>query len=112
MTYLCPVCAFAGLTEPHVDVTGSPTYSICPCCGTQFGADDLEKPHEELRQEWVAAGAEWWSQNELAPPGWDAKAQLAAAGFSTEGEKGKRAEKAGAEKSAKASASNPNKNEK
>jgi hypothetical protein len=86
MTYACPVCGFAGLTEPHVDVTGSPTYSICPCCGTQFGADDLEKSHEELRAEWIAQGAAWWSQKEPAPSGWDARKQLASFG---EGEHGK-----------------------
>ncbi len=53
--WTCPVCGFAGLAEPPVDPTGSPTYSICPCCGTQFGADDLDKPHAELRKD-VGAG--------------------------------------------------------
>jgi hypothetical protein len=75
------VCGYAGLIEPPVDVTGSPTYSICPCCGTQFGADDLEKQHADLRKEWLSTGAQWWSQNEPAPDGWDANAQLQAAGL-------------------------------
>jgi hypothetical protein len=79
--FTCPVCGFAELTEPHVDVTGSPTYSICPCCGVQFGADDQSKTHAELRDVWIAGGAQWWSQNQTAPTGWDADAQLAAAGF-------------------------------
>ena len=83
--WTCPVCGFAGLVEPPVDPTGSPTYSICPCCGTQFGADDLDKPHAELRKEWVQAGSEWWSQNEPAPEGWDANTQLQAAGFADGG---------------------------
>ena len=48
--FTCPVCGFAELTEPHVDPTGSPTYSICPCCGTHFGADDVEQTHAELRK--------------------------------------------------------------
>ena len=38
-----------------------------------------------LRKEWVQAGAEWWSQNEPAPEGWDANAQLQAAGFADGG---------------------------
>jgi transcription elongation factor Elf1 len=79
--FTCPVCGFAELTEPHVDVTGSPTYSICPCCGVQFGADDQQKTHAELRQAWIASGAQWWSQNQAAPDGWDADEQLRAAGF-------------------------------
>jgi transcription elongation factor Elf1 len=83
--WTCPVCGFAALVEPPLDPTGSPTYSICPCCGTQFGADDLAKPHDELRKEWIDAGAEWWSQNEPAPPKWDANEQLKAAGFADGG---------------------------
>jgi len=80
-SFTCPVCGFAGLTEPPIDVTGSPTYSICPCCGVQFGADYQDKTHPELRQAWVQGGAQWWSQNQPPPEGWDADAQLKAAGF-------------------------------
>jgi hypothetical protein len=47
----------------------------------QFGADDQEHTHVELRQTWVAGGAQWWSQNQPPPDGWDAQAQLLAAGF-------------------------------
>jgi hypothetical protein len=79
--FTCPVCGFAGLTEPPIDVTGSPTYSICPCCGVQYGADDQEKTHEELRKIWVQGGAQWWSQNQPPPDGWSADEQLKAAGF-------------------------------
>lgn len=83
--WTCPVCGWPGLREPPVDPTGSPTYSMCPCCGTQYGADDLDKPHAELRKEWVQSGAQWWSQNEPAPEGWDANKQLQAAGFADGG---------------------------
>ncbi len=79
--FVCPVCGFPGLTEPPVDVTGSPTYSICPCCGVQFGADDQEHTHVELRREWIQGGAQWWSQNQPPPDGWNADTQLKAAGF-------------------------------
>ena len=81
--YKCPVCGYPGLEEPHVDPTGEPTYSICPCCGTHFGADDVDRTHDDLRREWVQNGMEWWSMREPAPAGWDAKKQLEAAGFST-----------------------------
>jgi hypothetical protein len=81
VVFTCPVCGFPELAEPHLDPTGSPTYSICPCCGVQFGADDLEQTHAELRAAWLAEGAEWWSQNQPKPEGWDAAAQLKRAGF-------------------------------
>jgi transcription elongation factor Elf1 len=77
--FTCPVCGFPSLEEPHVDPTGSPTYSICPCCGVHFGADDVDETHAQLRQKWIDEGAEWWSMNEKAPDGWNAQAQLAAA---------------------------------
>ena len=79
--FTCPVCGFVGLSEPHVDATGSPTYSMCPCCGTFFGGDDVEHTHEELRHTWVEEGAKWWSQHQLSPEGWNAEAQLKAAGL-------------------------------
>ena len=79
--FTCPVCGYPDLAEPHVDPTGSPTYSICPCCGVHFGADDVDKTHGELRKEWIAQGAPWWSANEHAPQGWDANKQLQAAAF-------------------------------
>jgi hypothetical protein len=85
--WTCPVCGFTGLTEPPTDQTGGPTYSICPCCGTQYGADDLDKSHADLRKEWVQSGAQWWSQNEPAPEGWSANAQLQAAGHGDGGSK-------------------------
>ena len=82
MAYTCPVCGYPGLDEPAVDTTGEPTYAICPSCGTQFGADDLTVSHEALRQAWVSDGPHWWSEVKPPPPGWDGRAQLAAAGLS------------------------------
>jgi hypothetical protein len=84
----CPVCGFADLEEPHVDASGEPTYAMCPCCGTQFGADDVEKPYSQLRKEWIEGGMEWWSQREPAPSGWNAKDQLERATFPPAGSDG------------------------
>ena len=77
----CPVCAYDDLDEPAVDAMGEPTYAICPSCGTQFGADDLTVSHAELRAAWLADGARWWSDAKAAPPGWDGRRQLEAAGL-------------------------------
>jgi hypothetical protein len=49
-------------------------YNICPCCGTEFGNHDEFKTHEQLRYEWVLAGAKWFFRD--APPFWSAAAQL------------------------------------
>ena len=69
--YKCPVCGY-DLTEPPTN------YSICPCCGTEFGYDDADASHADLRQEWVAQGCPWFSQSRPAPTDWDARQQIAA----------------------------------
>ena len=88
--YTCPVCGYAALEEPTVDLMGEPTYAICPSCGTQFGADDLARSHVELRSDWIAAGAAWWTESKAMPSGWSASEQLAAAGLTapTDGPRG------------------------
>ncbi|MEO6951600.1 MAG: hypothetical protein ABI321_07295 [Polyangia bacterium] len=77
--HTCPVCGYPGLDEPHTDITGEPTYAICPSCGTQFGADDLATTHAELREAWRKSGASWWSEVKPAPCDWSAEQQLAKA---------------------------------
>ncbi len=77
----CRVCGYPSLDEPPIDPTGSPTYSMCPSCGTQFGADDVERTHDELRAAWVAGGCVWWSEHQPPPEGWSAAEQLKAAGL-------------------------------
>ena len=52
-------------------------WNICPSCGTEFGYEDVGRSYEELRVAWQARGANWWSQVELPPPGWNATIQLA-----------------------------------
>ncbi len=56
MTYTCPVCDYAKLKGPASD------FNICPCCGTEFGNDDDERSHAELRDEWIAKGRTWFSR--------------------------------------------------
>jgi len=68
MKYRCPVCLFASLPYPPRD------YHICPCCGTEFGNDDAEFSHEQLRQMWVASGAYWFFGK--PPQNWDPWMQL------------------------------------
>jgi len=77
MSYLCPVCGYDQLSRPPRD------YSICPCCGTEFGYDDYATIHEQLRQRWMASGAHWFSHARPAPNGWNPLIQLMASGFVT-----------------------------
>ncbi len=75
MKHLCPVCGYPELSEPAED------HLICPCCGTHFGYDDFATSHDELRREWLAKGAPWFSRAQHPPQGWDPVRQLAEAGM-------------------------------
>lgn len=75
--FTCPVCGFDGLLEPAYDVAGKPSHEICPCCGFEFGFDDLQHgiSHEEYRARWIAEGAAWFAPDEQ-PDDWDLSDQL------------------------------------
>lgn len=70
MKFLCPVCGYDQLSRPPKN------YHICPCCGTEFGHDDLEASHETLRREWIGRGMGWFSCRALPSAGWSPMAQL------------------------------------
>jgi len=73
MSYRCPVCMFASLPYPPVD------YHICPCCSTEFGNDDADFSHRQLREMWVAGGANWFFGQ--PPRHWNPWIQLIEVGF-------------------------------
>ncbi|BDI33390.1 hypothetical protein CCAX7_54410 [Capsulimonas corticalis] len=66
----CPVCYYHGMLEPPVNE------AICFCCGTQFGFDDYEQTHDELRHAWIMRGAPWFAEWDGPPRGWSARTQL------------------------------------
>lgn len=76
MNFRCPVCFFDQMPYPPAD------YHICPCCGTEFGNDDMEYSYAQLRYNWVIRGARFFFGN--PPNGWSAAAQLAIFGVHTE----------------------------
>lgn len=52
-------------------------YNICPCCGTEFGLDDVEMTHAELRDQWLRQGAVWFSDELRCPQAiWNPFVQL------------------------------------
>ena len=72
MRFQCPICFYDALPYPPAD------YHICLCCGTEFGNDDAEFSHEQLREMWVASGAPWFFRE--PPKEWSPWAQLLRAG--------------------------------
>src|SRR5438067_11786556 len=70
MRYKCPVCFFPDMDSPPSD------YMICPCCGTEFGLDDEDVSHAELRMEWAKRNFPWFSTYTARPLGWNPVLQL------------------------------------
>lgn len=77
MTYKCKVCGYDQMPHPPAN------YSICPCCGVEYGLDDEDATHDQLRNEWLRAGAPWFSRIEpyVQPVNWDAWEQVERAGY-------------------------------
>jgi hypothetical protein len=73
MKYRCPICGFAALPYPPSD------YHVCPCCSTEFGSDDADYTHDQLREMWIAGGASWFFGQ--VPEGWNPWTQLILAGL-------------------------------
>jgi len=71
MNFQCPVCGYSELPRPVQDEL------ICACCGTHFGYHDYGSTYEELRFNWIARGAQWFSRSIRPPNGWDPVKQLA-----------------------------------
>src|SRR5438128_2427764 len=65
----CPICGFP-LAGPVDETELSASYSICGCCGCEYGYDDTQ----EYRAEWLAKGAPWFAATK--PPDWKAEDQL------------------------------------
>jgi hypothetical protein len=67
--YKCPVCGFTMKAPPA-------EFNVCPSCGTEFGNDDVDWTIEQLREAWIERGAQWWSNTQPAPEGWNPVEQL------------------------------------
>jgi len=65
----CPVCGYDQLEPPL-------RWKICPSCGTEFGYSDQGRSYDELRTEWIRAGAQWDSTVVKKPRGWNSVTQL------------------------------------
>src|SRR5579859_13044 len=75
MRYRCPVCMFPSLPYPPRN------YHICPCCSTEFGNDDADFSHQQLREMWIGNRAPWFFGN--PPAHWNPWTQLMQAGLAS-----------------------------
>ena len=67
---LCPVCGYDKLEFPPAN------FSICACCGTEFGYDDRVLTHYQLREKWILDGCAWFDEVEQQPNGWNPYVQM------------------------------------
>ena len=66
----CNVCNFKQKQPPWGRNGESPTYSICPCCGVEFGYEDSsEQGLESYRINWIKMGCVWFDESEK-PDNW------------------------------------------
>lgn len=75
--FLCKVCGYDNSPfMPWGEDGKIPSYSICPCCGVEFGYEDTTiKSIENYRKKWILNGAPWF-KGEDRPPNWSVENQL------------------------------------
>jgi hypothetical protein len=57
----CRVCGYELLEAPWGADNQSPTWEICPCCGTEFGYEDCTPASaRKKRNDWISCGMEWF----------------------------------------------------
>ena len=74
-----PICHICGYRLEHVcrtDEHTPPDFSICPCCGCEFGYEDATRTAvERYRNDWTRKGCPWFDESQR-PADWDREAQL------------------------------------
>jgi hypothetical protein len=66
----CRVCGFELSSPPWGDDGESPSWEICPCCGTEFGYEDCTQVSSRVRRNrWISFGMKWFNEREK-PANW------------------------------------------
>lgn len=75
--YTCYVCGYPELDElPRGENGKIPSFSICDCCGIQFGYEDTSEENiRKYREKWIETGGEWLIKD-ARPKNWSMKDQL------------------------------------
>lgn len=67
----CRVCGFESPFLPWGADGKSPSWEICPCCGTEFGYEDCSvQSARKKRAEWVKNGMKWFKER-ARPENWN-----------------------------------------
>ena len=75
-THECRVCGCYSLDFPWGEDGRSPSYRICPCCGVQFGKEDISlESIKKYRDEWISKGGIWFDKSKKTE-GWDIVKQM------------------------------------
>jgi len=75
-THECRICGCYSDDFPWGEDGRSPTFQLCPCCGVQFGKEDLTlESIKEYRDKWRSKGGEWFAKNEKHEE-WDMDVQM------------------------------------
>lgn len=61
----CPLCGYGPIGNYATVYELRSTFDICPCCGCEYGNDDIEKHYVE----WVKSGNEWFEPKDK-PKNW------------------------------------------
>lgn len=73
---VCRVCGLRHDTPPWGYDGHSPSFEICPCCGTEFGYDDTTRAGV-LRRRAIWRETDFkWTEPAFCPSGWDKAAQM------------------------------------
>jgi hypothetical protein len=74
--YRCRVCGYRNSEPPWGPDCQTPSHRICPCCGTEFGYEDITlKAIRMKRGKWVESGMPWFSPKKK-PKDWNAEEQM------------------------------------
>lgn len=71
----CRVCGYELSFSPWGEDGESPTWDICPCCGTEFGYEDCTRASaRKKREKWISSGKKWFKEREK-PTDWNYEEQ-------------------------------------
>lgn len=72
----CRVCGLGLSDAPWDEDDKTPSWEICPCCGTEFGYEDITpEVSKNQRSKWLASGGEWFDKSKK-PSDWSFDQQI------------------------------------
>ncbi len=72
----CTICGYDLHFYPWGKDGKTPSFDICPCCGVEFGHEDIDEDSiKEYRAEWITNGKRWFDKKKK-PDNWDYEEQI------------------------------------